>query len=91
MAASRTDGVNGIAPPACIGSGTSQSYVDLPCSMVFHRQPWSVRAIVFSTGEAMNKWSGPFRVLGYVVVLLMGVAMLYAAYISIAYWSGISV
>jgi hypothetical protein len=50
-----------------------------------------VRAIVFSTGEAMNKWSGPFRVLGYVVVLLMGVAMLYAAYISIAYWSGISV
>lgn len=39
----------------------------------------------------MNKWIGPFRVFGYVVVLLMVVAMLYAAYISITYWSGISV
>ena len=39
----------------------------------------------------MNKWIGPFRVFGYAVVLLMAVAMLYAAYISITYWSGINV
>ena len=39
----------------------------------------------------MLKWIGPFRVVSHVVVLLMGLAILYAAYISITYWSGISV
>ena len=39
----------------------------------------------------MSRWIGPFRVLGYVVVLLMLVAMLYAAFISVKYWSGIGV
>lgn len=39
----------------------------------------------------MQKWTGPFRVFGYVVVVLMGLAILYAAFISITYWSGISV
>lgn len=39
----------------------------------------------------MLKLVGPLKVLGYVVVLLMAVAMLYAAYISITYWSGIAV
>jgi len=39
----------------------------------------------------MHKWIGPFRVFGYVVVVLMGAAMLYATYISVTYWSGISV
>jgi len=39
----------------------------------------------------MNKLIGPFRIFGYVVVLLMLVAMLYAAYISVKYWSGIGV
>lgn len=34
---------------------------------------------------------GPFKVFSYVVVLLMLVAMIYAAYISIKYWSGIGV
>jgi hypothetical protein len=39
----------------------------------------------------MFKLVGPLKVFGYVVVLLMAVAMLYAAYISITYWSGIAV
>ena len=39
----------------------------------------------------MLKWIGPFRIFGYAVVLLMGVAMLYAAWISVTYWSGIGV
>ena len=39
----------------------------------------------------MLKLFGPLKVFGYVVVLLMAVAMLYAAYISITYWSGIAV
>ena len=39
----------------------------------------------------MQKWIGPMKIFGYVVVLLMGIAMLYAAFISIKYWSGISV
>lgn len=34
---------------------------------------------------------GPLKVFGFVVVLLMVAAMLYAAYISITYWSGIAV
>lgn len=39
----------------------------------------------------MLKLVGPLKVFGYVVVLLMAVAMLYAAYISITYWPGIAV
>lgn len=39
----------------------------------------------------MQQWIKPFRIFAYVVILLMGVAMLYAAYISVTYWSGISV
>jgi hypothetical protein len=39
----------------------------------------------------MSKWIGPFKMFGYAVVLLMFVAMLYAAFISVKYWSGIGV
>jgi hypothetical protein len=39
----------------------------------------------------MSKWIVPFRIFGYVVVLLMALAMLYAAFISVKYWAGISV
>lgn len=39
----------------------------------------------------MLKLAGPLKVFGYVVVLLMLLAMLYAGYISVTYWSGISV
>lgn len=39
----------------------------------------------------MLKLVGPLRVFGYVVVLLMAVAIVYAAYISVTYWSGIAV
>jgi hypothetical protein len=39
----------------------------------------------------MLKLVGPLKVFGYLVVLLMAVAMVYAAYISITYWSGIAV
>lgn len=39
----------------------------------------------------MSKWISPFRIFGYAVVLLMLVAMLYAAFISMKYWSGIGV
>jgi len=39
----------------------------------------------------MQKWIGPFRIFGYVVVALMGVSMLYAAFTAIKYWSGIGV
>ncbi len=39
----------------------------------------------------MNAWIAPFKMLAYVVVLLMAMAICYAAYISVAYWSGISV
>ena len=39
----------------------------------------------------MNKWIVSFKVFGYAVVGLMAAAVLYAAYISITFWSGISV
>ena len=39
----------------------------------------------------MNKWIVPFRIFGYAVVLLMLLAMLYSAFISVKYWSGIGV
>ena len=39
----------------------------------------------------MQKWIGPFRIFGYTVVLLIAAAMLYSAWISLAYWSGIGV
>lgn len=39
----------------------------------------------------MEKWIGPLKIFSHVVVLLMLVAMVYAAFISIKYWSGISV
>lgn len=39
----------------------------------------------------MHRWVAPMKVFGYVVVLLMGVAMLYAAFITVTHWSAINV
>ena len=39
----------------------------------------------------MSNWIVPFRIFGYVVVLLMALSMAYAAYISVQYWAGIGV
>ncbi len=39
----------------------------------------------------MDKWIGPLKIFSHVVVLLMLVAICYAAFISVKYWSGISV
>lgn len=39
----------------------------------------------------MLKLAGPVKIFGYVVVVLMGLAILYAAYISVSYWPGIAV
>lgn len=39
----------------------------------------------------MNRWAVPLKMFSFVVVLLMGVAILYAGVISVMYWSGISV
>lgn len=39
----------------------------------------------------MHGWITPMKSFGYAVVVLMAAAMLYAAFISIKYWSGISV
>jgi hypothetical protein len=39
----------------------------------------------------MNRWAAPLKMFSFVVVLLMGVAILYAGVISVMYWSGISV
>ena len=39
----------------------------------------------------MQAWSAGLKALGWVVVALMVVAILYAAFISIRYWSGIGV
>lgn len=34
---------------------------------------------------------GPLKLFSYVVILLMVIAMVYSAYISIKYWAGIGV
>jgi hypothetical protein len=34
---------------------------------------------------------GPLKLLGYAIVALMAVAVIYAAYISVTYWTGIGV
>lgn len=39
----------------------------------------------------MEKWIGPLKIFSLVVVFLMMAAILYAAFISVKYWSGISV
>ena len=39
----------------------------------------------------MLKLVAPFKLFGYLVVLLIALAILYAGYISITYWSGIAV
>jgi hypothetical protein len=39
----------------------------------------------------MQSWSGPLRIFAYIVVLLMAVAILYAAGITVTHWSGINV
>ena len=39
----------------------------------------------------MQGWIVPLKIFGYVVVLLMILAMVYAAFTSIRYWSGIGV
>lgn len=38
-----------------------------------------------------KRFYAPFRIVSYVVLLLMGAGIIYAATISILYWSGISV
>jgi hypothetical protein len=39
----------------------------------------------------MRSWAGPLKLFAYVVVLLMAVAILYAAAITVTHWSGINV
>ncbi|SDM22317.1 hypothetical protein SAMN05428957_103260 [Oryzisolibacter propanilivorax] len=39
----------------------------------------------------MQAWYAPLKIFAFVVVLLMAVAMLYAATMAITYWTGISV
>ncbi len=39
----------------------------------------------------MQSWIAPLKIFGYVVVLLMLVAIAYAAFTSIRYWPSISV
>lgn len=39
----------------------------------------------------MQGWAAGFKVLGWVVVALMVVAIAYAAFISLRHWSGIAV
>ena len=39
----------------------------------------------------MQAWSAGLKVLGWVVVALMVVAIVYASFISLRYWSGIGV
>ena len=39
----------------------------------------------------MQAWVVPLKLFGYVVVALMAVAIAYAVFISITYWSGIGV
>jgi hypothetical protein len=39
----------------------------------------------------MQRWIGSLKIFSHVVVLLMLLSMLYAAFIAIKYWSGISV
>ncbi len=39
----------------------------------------------------MHKWSSSLKIFSHVVLLLMLAAIVYAAYISITYWSGINV
>lgn len=39
----------------------------------------------------MQAWVVPLKLFAYVVVALMAVSIAYAAFISIKYWSGISV
>lgn len=34
---------------------------------------------------------GPLKLVSFVIVLLMALAVLYAAYISVTYWTGIGV
>jgi hypothetical protein len=39
----------------------------------------------------MLKLVGPMRIFGYTTVLLLALSLVYAAYISVKYWSGIAV
>ena len=39
----------------------------------------------------MQAWVAPLKLFGHVVVALMLVAIVYAAFISLKYWSGIGV
>ena len=39
----------------------------------------------------MEKWIGPLKIFSQVVVVLMLAAIFYTAFISVKYWSGISV
>jgi hypothetical protein len=39
----------------------------------------------------MQRWTGPIKLFGYVVLGLMAAAMCYAAFTAIRYWPAISV
>jgi len=39
----------------------------------------------------MDRWIGPLKIFSHVVLLLMLLAIAYATFIAIKYWSGISV
>ena len=46
---------------------------------------------IADTGGPMQKWFAGLKALGWLVVALMVVAMLYATFTSLRYWSGIGV
>lgn len=61
---------------------------------------WGMRDLLYVlvinthlTGGRMQqkKFYGSLRIISYVVILLMGSSIVYAASISIVYWTGISV
>jgi hypothetical protein len=39
----------------------------------------------------MQRWTGPIKLFAYLVLLLMGAAVVYAAFTAVKYWPAISV
>jgi hypothetical protein len=57
----------------------------------FRSSPRVLRYALTGTTRWSGHVYGPIKLAGYLIVLLMAVAVLYAAYISVTYWAGIGV
>lgn len=63
----------------------------LPCSLILRHDSHANLSLTTLSGGVMQGWVLPFKLFAYLVIVLLVLAMGYAAITAIRYWPAISV